>query len=55
MLVMESAQLMAAKRCDCVLVVNDNDHLSGIFTVCIRLQKKYGKSQGGHFLINIYH
>lgn len=32
MLVMESAQLMAAKRCDCVLVVDDNDHLSGIFT-----------------------
>ncbi|KAI7905400.1 uncharacterized protein BX663DRAFT_449497 [Cokeromyces recurvatus] len=32
MLVLESAQLMAAKRCDCVLVVNDNDHLSGIFT-----------------------
>jgi CBS domain-containing protein len=33
MLVVESAQLMAAKRCDCVLVVNENDHLSGIFTV----------------------
>lgn len=33
MLVMESAQLMAAKRCDCVLVIDDNDHLSGIFTV----------------------
>ncbi|KAI8884299.1 CBS-domain-containing protein [Backusella circina FSU 941] len=32
MLVVESAQLMAAKRCDCVLVVNENDHLSGIFT-----------------------
>lgn len=33
MLVIESAQLMAAKRCDCVLVINDDDHLSGIFTV----------------------
>lgn len=33
MLVMESAQLMAANRCDCVLVIDDNDHLSGIFTV----------------------
>ncbi|GAA5816933.1 hypothetical protein MFLAVUS_010468 [Mucor flavus] len=32
MLVMESAQLMAANRCDCVLVIDDNDHLSGIFT-----------------------
>ncbi|KAG2212291.1 hypothetical protein INT47_001650 [Mucor saturninus] len=32
MLVMESAQLMAAKRCDCVLVIDDDDHLSGIFT-----------------------
>ncbi|KAI9486163.1 MAG: hypothetical protein EXX96DRAFT_516029 [Benjaminiella poitrasii] len=32
MLVLEAAQLMAAKRCDCVLVVNDNDQLSGIFT-----------------------
>jgi signal-transduction protein with cAMP-binding, CBS, and nucleotidyltransferase domain len=33
MLVIESAQLMAAKRCDCVLVINDDDQLSGIFTV----------------------
>jgi len=33
MLVIESAQLMAAKRCDCVLVINEDDHLSGIFTV----------------------
>ncbi|KAI8388755.1 uncharacterized protein BYT42DRAFT_491092 [Radiomyces spectabilis] len=32
MLVIESAQLMAAKRADCVLVVDDDDHLSGIFT-----------------------
>ncbi|OBZ88064.1 CBS domain-containing protein CBSCBSPB3 [Choanephora cucurbitarum] len=32
MLVLEASQLMAAKRCDCVLVVNENDHLSGIFT-----------------------
>ncbi|GAN07376.1 CBS/PB1 domain-containing protein [Mucor ambiguus] len=32
MLVIESAQLMAAKRCDCVLVINEDDHLSGIFT-----------------------
>lgn len=33
MLVIESAQLMAAKRCDCVLVINEDDQLSGIFTV----------------------
>ncbi|KAJ2956137.1 hypothetical protein NQZ79_g7986 [Umbelopsis isabellina] len=32
MLVIEAAQLMAAKRSDCVLVVDDDDHLSGIFT-----------------------
>jgi len=31
-LVIEAAQLMAAKRSDCVLVVDDDDHLSGIFT-----------------------
>jgi CBS domain-containing protein len=35
MLVIEAAQLMAAKRSDCVLVVDDDDHLSGIFTVSI--------------------
>lgn len=40
MLVVESAQLMAAKRCDCVLVVNENDHLSGIFTVKTKQNKK---------------
>lgn len=34
MLVIEAAQLMAAKRADCVLVVDEDDHLSGIFTVC---------------------
>ncbi|KAF7726186.1 hypothetical protein EC973_008984 [Apophysomyces ossiformis] len=33
MLVIEAAQLMAAKRSDCVLVVADDDHLSGIFTI----------------------
>ncbi|CAO3588233.1 unnamed protein product [Absidia cylindrospora] len=32
MLVIEASQLMAAKRSDCVLVVDDDDHLSGIFT-----------------------
>ncbi|KAG0175654.1 hypothetical protein DFQ28_006581 [Apophysomyces sp. BC1034] len=32
MLVIEAAQLMAAKRSDCVLVVAEDDHLSGIFT-----------------------
>ncbi|CDS14267.1 hypothetical protein LRAMOSA06437 [Lichtheimia ramosa] len=32
MSVMEAAQLMAAKRSDCVLVVDDEEHLSGIFT-----------------------
>ncbi|KAI7864566.1 hypothetical protein BDF14DRAFT_1731858 [Spinellus fusiger] len=32
MLVIEAAQLMAAKRSDCVLVVDQDDHLSGIFT-----------------------
>ncbi|KAI9268790.1 hypothetical protein BY458DRAFT_436778 [Sporodiniella umbellata] len=32
MLVIESAQFMSAKRCDCVLVVNEEDQLSGIFT-----------------------
>jgi CBS domain-containing protein len=32
-LVIEAAQLMAAKRSDCVLVVDDEEHLSGIFTV----------------------
>ncbi|CAO3614927.1 unnamed protein product [Cunninghamella blakesleeana] len=32
LLVIEAAQLMAAKRGDCVLVVDENDHLSGIFT-----------------------
>ncbi|KAG2219455.1 hypothetical protein INT45_008103 [Circinella minor] len=32
MLVIEAAQLMAAKRSDCVLVVDEDDHLSGIFT-----------------------
>ncbi|KAG2228129.1 hypothetical protein INT45_009175 [Circinella minor] len=31
-LVMEAAQLMAAKRSDCVLVIDDDEHLSGIFT-----------------------
>ncbi|RUS27096.1 hypothetical protein BC938DRAFT_483717, partial [Jimgerdemannia flammicorona] len=31
-LVIEASQLMAAKRSDCVLVVDDDDHLSGIFT-----------------------
>ncbi|KAI9321595.1 hypothetical protein BX666DRAFT_1903855 [Dichotomocladium elegans] len=31
-LVMEAAQLMAAKRSDCVLVVDEGEHLSGIFT-----------------------
>lgn len=30
---MEAAQLMAAKRSDCVLVIDEEDHLSGIFTV----------------------
>jgi CBS domain-containing protein len=39
MLVMESAQLMAAKRCDCVLVIDDDDHLSGIFTVKYIIKK----------------
>jgi hypothetical protein len=34
-LIIEAAQLMAAKRSDCVLVVDEEDHLSGIFTVCI--------------------
>lgn len=46
MLVMESAQLMAAKRCDCVLVIDDDDHLSGIFTVGFnkrRVNKKFNK------------
>lgn len=33
MLVIEAAQLMAAKRSDCVLVVDEEEHLSGIFTV----------------------
>ncbi|KAI8338639.1 hypothetical protein BC941DRAFT_423448 [Chlamydoabsidia padenii] len=33
LLVIEASQLMAAKRGDCVLVVDENDHLSGIFTV----------------------
>ncbi|KAG2210995.1 hypothetical protein INT47_000155 [Mucor saturninus] len=32
MLVIEASQLMAAKRSDCVLVVDDDDHLCGIFT-----------------------
>lgn len=32
MLVIEAAQLLAAKRSDCVLVVDDEEHLSGIFT-----------------------
>lgn len=32
MLVIEASQLMAAKRSDCVLVVDEDDHLSGIFT-----------------------
>ncbi|CAO3590826.1 unnamed protein product [Absidia cylindrospora] len=32
LLVIEASQLMAAKRGDCVLVVDENDHLSGIFT-----------------------
>ncbi|CAO3639182.1 unnamed protein product [Cunninghamella echinulata] len=32
LLVIEAAQLMAAKRGDCVLVVDENAHLSGIFT-----------------------
>ncbi|KAI9247721.1 hypothetical protein BDA99DRAFT_446670 [Phascolomyces articulosus] len=31
-LVIEAAQLMAAKRSNCVLVVDEEDHLSGIFT-----------------------
>ncbi|KAG1381265.1 hypothetical protein G6F61_003314 [Rhizopus arrhizus] len=31
-LVIEAAQLMAAKRSDCVLVVDEEEHLSGIFT-----------------------
>lgn len=33
LLVIEASQLMAAKRSDCVLVVDEEDHLSGIFTV----------------------
>lgn len=33
LLVIEASQLMAAKRGDSVLVVDENDHLSGIFTV----------------------
>ncbi|KAG0947416.1 hypothetical protein G6F32_006203 [Rhizopus arrhizus] len=32
MLVIESAQFMAAKRCDCILVLNEEDRLTGIFT-----------------------
>ncbi|KAI7848245.1 hypothetical protein BDC45DRAFT_541168 [Circinella umbellata] len=32
LLVIEASQLMAAKRSDCVLVVDEDDHLSGIFT-----------------------
>ncbi|KAG2230801.1 hypothetical protein BDF21DRAFT_431925 [Thamnidium elegans] len=32
MLVIEASQLMAAKRSDCVLVVDEEDHLCGIFT-----------------------
>lgn len=32
MLVIEASQLLAAKRSDCVLVVDEHDHLSGIFT-----------------------
>jgi CBS domain-containing protein len=41
-LVIEAAQLMAAKRSDCVLVVDDEEHLSGIFTVsCILFTLPY--------------
>ncbi|RKP25494.1 hypothetical protein SYNPS1DRAFT_15586, partial [Syncephalis pseudoplumigaleata] len=32
MSVVEASQLMAAKRADCVLVVDGNEHLAGIFT-----------------------
>ncbi|RKP09698.1 hypothetical protein THASP1DRAFT_13935 [Thamnocephalis sphaerospora] len=32
MTVIEAAQLMAAKRADCVLVVDSHEHLAGIFT-----------------------
>ncbi|KAI9591609.1 hypothetical protein BDF19DRAFT_454359 [Syncephalis fuscata] len=32
MSVVEASQLMAAKRADCVLVVDSNEHLAGIFT-----------------------
>ncbi|CDH58387.1 cbs pb1 domain-containing protein [Lichtheimia corymbifera JMRC:FSU:9682] len=32
LLVIEASQLMAAKRSNCVLVVDNEDHLSGIFT-----------------------
>lgn len=45
-LVIEAAQLMAAKRSDCVLVVDDEEHLSGIFTVSLffnRADKKNKK------------
>ncbi|CAG8511016.1 16113_t:CDS:2 [Acaulospora morrowiae] len=31
-LVVEASQLMAAKRADCVLVIDEDEHLSGIFT-----------------------
>jgi CBS domain-containing protein len=31
-LVVEASQLMAAKRADCVLVIDSEEHLSGIFT-----------------------
>lgn len=31
--VIEVAQIMASKKQDCVLVVNENDHLCGIVTV----------------------
>ncbi|GES89323.1 CBS-domain-containing protein [Rhizophagus clarus] len=31
-LVVEASQLMAAKRADCVLVIDSDEHLSGIFT-----------------------
>lgn len=37
MLVIEAAQLMAAKRSDCVLVVDEDEHLSGIFTVSVNI------------------
>lgn len=49
-LVIEAAQLMAAKRSDCVLVVDDQEQLCGIFTV----SAMYSNARNTSIFIYVY-